>query len=167
MSTRKKLLWMVPILGAMFLAFFLVIFVAPPRSGLEPSLITVSFIGYTNAPDGQVLAQFALSNITRSRLIVLQPTPIVRTNGQWSIRSSAGRSFPLGSRQQCVISVPKPTNVEAWRLPVDHGRLPSLPAVAALRICQVLPWKPAILEERLERAASILMRCADSETRTD
>jgi len=167
-STRKKVLCLVAVLGALTVACFAaVIFVALRPAQMPSPLLSVTFVSYTNAPDGQSYAQFALSNLPSSRILVLQPMPVVRTNGQWSAGSLTGRPFVLGGRQQSVISVPKPTGAEAWRLPVGHGPLPSLPALAACRVFRVLPWKPAGLTERLERASSIRITVMESDIRTD
>ena len=68
MNTRKTVLWTGSVLGALLLACFTVAFFANPESQPSPPLIAVSFIGYSNAPDGQVFAQFAAPFIVRCGL---------------------------------------------------------------------------------------------------
>ncbi len=167
MNKRKTVLGVTCFFAALVLSCFLALLLTHSQSQLERPLITVSFAGYTNGADGQICAQFVLSNITESRVLVAQPAPIVRTNGQWSMMSAAGQPILLQARQQRLIRIRKPANVEAWRLPVFHGAFPSRLRLVALRVWRVLPWKPRSLDERMERAGGMNMRLVESQIRMD
>ncbi len=159
--------WSGASLAAMLFAGVLCMVLLSEASGPMQPLIAVSFAGYTTSADGQMLAMFALSNRVSAEVLYTYPQPVVLTNGDWSMLSFAGSSFRLLPRGQAVVTVPKPTNAAAWKLPVFHGPLPSKPAILALRVCRAIPLIPTTVSERIEMNASILMRTVDSEVRTD
>ena len=176
MNRHKTILWLVwTISGGFLLLCILTSFLArqlPPPSPLSttqlpPPLVTVSFVGYSNAANHQTFAQFALSNLTQLRVVVQRPTPITCSNGQWSIMSAAGQPLFLRGGERKVISVPKPTRVEAWRLPIFHGPIPSRLVLGGVRLWQALPWKPDKLNQRIELEGSTAMRLAESEVLSD
>jgi hypothetical protein len=163
----KIISWTGAALGVMLIAGFLSMLpLSQPFGPMQP-LISVSFAGYTNSPDGQMLAMFALSNLVSAEVLYTSPQSVVLTNGDWSMLSSAGPSFRLLPREEDIVTAPKPTNAAAWKLPVFHGPLPSKPEMLALRVCRAIPFIPATVSERIEMNASIHMRTADSEVRTD
>ncbi len=86
------------------------------------------------------------------------------------------RNFVAGSQPQNdilrggerkVIGVPKPTRVEAWRLPIFHGPVPSRLVLSGVHLWQALPWKPEKLNQRIELGGSTAMRLVESEIRSD
>jgi hypothetical protein len=159
--------WCGAVLGAMLFAGVLsIVLLRQPFGPIQP-LISVSFLGYTNSADGQMLAMFALSNRVSAEVLYISPQTVVLTNGDWSMLSASGRSFRLLPREEDIVTLPKPTDTAAWKLPVFHGPLPSKPRIVALRVCQALPYVPSALSERIEMNASVHMRLVDSEVRTD
>jgi hypothetical protein len=137
-----------------------------PFNPMQP-LLGVSFAGHTTSADGQIFAMFALSNRVSIDVVYILPQPVVMTNGNWSQLSSAGRSHWLKPGEEDIVSVLKPTDAEAWKLPVFHAPAPSKPAVLALRACRAVRFVPATVAERIEMNASLRMRIADSDVQTD
>ena len=126
-------------------------------------LLTVAFAGYTNLPDGRVMATFALRNNTRSDLLIDPPKPKLRAQGEWRETSATGRVTVLQRRSQLLVAVSKPTNAEAWRLEVFHAAAPSRLAQQALRLWGALPWKPDLLNDPIQRAGGLQLRLAESD----
>jgi hypothetical protein len=165
---NRRVLCSICVAAGLAVAYFLVISLRHPELRLQhPPGIKISFSGYSNAPDGQVFARFALSNMTDSRLLCVEALPRVCSNGQWSMVTAAGQSIVLQVREQGVVSFPKPAHAEAWRVPVFHGRLPPRPTMVLVELWRNLPWRPSILDRRIEGKACIKMQLAESDTRTD
>jgi hypothetical protein len=159
--------WSGAALGAILIAGLIGMVLLSKAFGPIQPLISISFAGYTDSADGQMLALFALSNRVSAEVLYISPQPVVLTNGDWSMLSSAGPSFRLLPREEAVVTVPTPTNAAAWKLPVFHGPLPSRSAILALRVCRAIPFIPSAVSDRMEMNASVPMRTADSAVRTD
>jgi hypothetical protein len=85
--------------------------------------ITVSFLGHTNDTNGLRLAMFAVTNhstVTVRRWGLFHPESR-RQPGQLSTIHLGPNVF-LQPKQSEVVSVPAPTNQEAWRLVLDFSR---------------------------------------------
>lgn len=136
-------------------------------SGLPAPVITVSFIGYTNGTDGLVQAQFAVSNMTSARVFFQLPSPIVLTNGQWSRMASYGQAKVLAPHAQVSLQCAKPVGVEAWRLPIFHGPIPSRSQYFLAHLLERLPWHSATVDAFVRANSSVSIRLAQSAIRTD
>ena len=167
MNTHKTIFCTVTVVGLVLLACLIGSLCARMLSPLPPNLITISFAGYTNAVNGQAFARFAVSNQTRSRVVFQDAAPAVYTNGQWRMMSSAGPAIFLQSRGQSVVTVQNPNHGEVWRLSVSCGVPPSLLGRQLKRIWQVLPWRPAFLENRIEHMGNVDLRLVQSDIRRD
>ena len=158
-------------LPAMFIAALPRLFppaaAAGSSSGLPAPVITVSFIGYTNGTDGSVQAQFAVSNMTSSRVLFQQPLPMVLTNGEWSDPLIFGQPKVLAPREQVIIQCAKPVGVKTWRLLISHGPLPSRFNFYLARFLSHLPWRSAGMDAFIAVNSIIDMRLAQSPIRTD
>jgi hypothetical protein len=85
--------------------------------------ITVSFIGYTNVPKGERLAQFRIhnqSNVKVRRWGTFHPET-QRNPGMLSTYHFAPNAF-LDPGQMEIVSLSSPTNNEAWRAVFNFSR---------------------------------------------
>jgi hypothetical protein len=88
-----------------------------------PPLLSVRVVGYTNMPDGQVLAQVAISNSSQAMAMFWDPVVQLQTNGAWFTNKEVGKlNVPLSPRQFVVTTVPKPPDAGHWRVMVVHLR---------------------------------------------
>jgi hypothetical protein len=95
----------------------------PSRVPVYPPSLSVKVVGYTNAPDGHVLAQLVISNISPSIVMFWNPDVLIQTNGVWFTNRLTGTlNAPISAHKAVVVNVPKPPNVESWRIMVAHLR---------------------------------------------
>ncbi len=125
MPIQRKMV--VGIGSALLLAGLVVLFMISSVPTRVPSL-SLGLIGFTNSPDQEQQAVFAIRNPNPRMIFCKYARPQVRTNGHWPQElewlPSRRIQFTLKANAMTNITVLVPNGRGPWRLPVVWGFVP-------------------------------------------